>query len=78
MIMIHALADLIRWYTELYSGFHLDIDSRAGKILDLRNKGWRGQAVTTCYCMRQPLPGKFGFFVLKKKMFRLTVLLCFE
>ena len=33
------------------SGFHLDIDSRDGKILILWNKGWRGY--NPCYRARQ-------------------------
>ena len=31
-----------RLFFILMAGFHLDIDSRDGKILILRNKGWRG------------------------------------
>ena len=34
--------------TGTLSGFHLDIDSRDGKILVLRNKGWRGQQFKGC------------------------------
>ena len=29
-------------YKNSYSGFHLDIDSRDGKIMVFRNKGWQG------------------------------------
>ena len=42
LVLLLKLA-LVLLFSDVGAGFHLNIDSRDGKIWVLRNKGWRGR-----------------------------------